>query len=129
MIFEISSEELDIFSIATFNSFTCSTQNILLSMRTLKVELSNTMRQINISANQVSSASGQVSNGAQTLSHGAMQQASSIQELSAQARIGALILTESFRATTIDASMEIRITSTLIIMPKYVSFRGLFCAA
>ncbi len=58
-------------------------QNILLSMRTLKVELSNTMRQINISANQVSSASGQVSNGAQTLSHGAMQQASSIQELAA----------------------------------------------
>lgn len=58
-------------------------QNILLSMRTLKVELSNTMRQINISANQVSSASGQVSNGAQTLSHGAMQQASSVQELAA----------------------------------------------
>ena len=58
-------------------------QNILLSMRTLKVERSNTMRQINISANQVSSASGQVSNGAQTLSHGAMQQASSIQELAA----------------------------------------------
>lgn len=58
-------------------------QDILLSMRTLKVELSNTMRQINISANQVSSASGQVSNGAQTLSHGAMQQASSVQELAA----------------------------------------------
>ncbi len=58
-------------------------QNILLSMRTLKVELSNTMRQINVSANQVSSASGQVSNGAQTLSNGAMQQASSVEELAA----------------------------------------------
>lgn len=58
-------------------------QNILMSMRTLKVELSNTMRQINVSANQVSSASGQVSTGAQTLSHGAMQQASSVEELAA----------------------------------------------
>ena len=35
-------------------------QSILLSMRTLKMELSGTMRQIDSSAGQVSSASGQV---------------------------------------------------------------------
>lgn len=58
-------------------------QSILLSMRTLKLELSGTMQQINSSAGQVSSASGQVSTGAQTLSQGAMEQASSIEELAA----------------------------------------------
>ena len=52
-------------------------------MRTLKVELSSTMRQINASAGQVSSASGQVSTGAQTLSQGSMEQASSVEELAA----------------------------------------------
>ena len=58
-------------------------QNILTSMRTLKLELSGTMRQINSSAGQVSSASNQVSMGAQTLSQGSMEQASSIEELAA----------------------------------------------
>ena len=58
-------------------------QSILLSMRTLKMELSGTMRQIDSSAGQVSSASGQVSTGAQPLSQGSMEQASSVQELAA----------------------------------------------
>ena len=58
-------------------------QSILLSMRTLKLELSGTMRQINSAAGQVSAASGQVSTGAQTLSQGSMEQASSIEELAA----------------------------------------------
>ena len=58
-------------------------QSILLSMRTLKMELSGTMRQIDSSAGQVSSASGQVSTGAQTLSQGSMEQASSVEELAA----------------------------------------------
>lgn len=58
-------------------------QNILTSMRTLKVELSGTIRQINASAGQVSSASGQVSVGAQTLSQGSMEQASAVEELAA----------------------------------------------
>ncbi len=58
-------------------------QTILLSMRTLKIELSNTIRQIDNSAGQVSSASGQVSNGAQSLSQGSIQQASSVEELAA----------------------------------------------
>ena len=58
-------------------------QSILLSMRNLKMELSDTMRQIDASATQVSSASDQVSTGAQTLSQGSMMQASSIEELAA----------------------------------------------
>ncbi len=58
-------------------------QSILLSMRTLKVELSNTMRQIDKSATQVSSASSQVSSGAQSLSQGSVEQASSVEELAA----------------------------------------------
>ncbi|MCI9155498.1 MAG: methyl-accepting chemotaxis protein [Lawsonibacter sp.] len=58
-------------------------QNILTSMRTLKMELSNTIRQIDASAGQVSSASGQVSVGAQTLSQGSVEQASSVEELAA----------------------------------------------
>ncbi len=58
-------------------------QSILLSMRTLKVSLSNTIRQIDASASQVSSASGQVSMGAQTLSQGSMEQASAVEELAA----------------------------------------------
>ena len=58
-------------------------QSILLSMRNLKVELSNTIRQINASAGQVSAASGQVSTGAQSLSQGSMMQASSVEELAA----------------------------------------------
>ena len=58
-------------------------QSILQSMRTLKVELSNTMRRIDASASQVSSASGQVSTGAQSLSQGSVEQASSVEELAA----------------------------------------------
>ena len=58
-------------------------QGILQSMRTLKLELSNTMRQIDSAASQVSSASNQVSTGAQTLSQGSMEQASAVEELAA----------------------------------------------
>ncbi len=58
-------------------------QSILMSMRTLKLELSGTMRKIDSSAGQVSSASGQVSTGAQTLSQGSMEQASAVEELAA----------------------------------------------
>ena len=58
-------------------------QTILLSMRNLKVELSNTIRHIDASAGQVSASSGQVATGAQTLSQGAVMQASSVEELAA----------------------------------------------
>ena len=42
---------------------------------------------------------------------------------SAQARMGTLMLLDSFKATTIDAMIETTITSTLMRMPKYVSAR------
>ena len=58
-------------------------QSILRSMRNLKIELSNTMRQIDASAGQVSSASNQVSMGAQSLSQGSVEQASAVEELAA----------------------------------------------
>ena len=42
---------------------------------------------------------------------------------SAQARMGTLILLDSFTATTMEARMEATITATLRNMPKYVSDR------
>ncbi len=42
---------------------------------------------------------------------------------SAQARMGTLMLLDSFSATTMEARMETRMTITLISMPKYVSAR------
>ena len=79
---EMAGQNFDINS-ANPEAYVGKYQNILKSMRHLKVELSGTLRQIDASASQVSSASDQVSNGAQTLSHGAMEQASSIEELAA----------------------------------------------
>lgn len=61
-----------------------SFRNILLSMRHMKVELSDAMRQVNHSASQVSAASNQLSASAQTLSQGTAEQASSVQELAAR---------------------------------------------
>ena len=58
-------------------------QSILVSMRNLKVELSDILRQINESADEVSNASGQVSSSAQNLSQGSVEQASSVQALAA----------------------------------------------
>ncbi len=58
-------------------------RSIMESMRTLKLELSGTMRQIDVSAGQVAAASGQVSAGSQTLSQGSVEQASAVEELAA----------------------------------------------
>ena len=82
LLTEIANQNLDIQS-AHREAYVGGFQSILTSMRTLKMELSGTMRQINASAGQVSSASGQVSSGAQTLSESSMEQASSVEELAA----------------------------------------------
>ena len=82
LLTEMANQNFDIQS-AHRDAYVGQFQSILSSMRHLKVELSNTMRQINNSAGQVSSASGQVSNGAQSLSQGSIQQASSVEELAA----------------------------------------------
>ncbi|MCI8303202.1 MAG: methyl-accepting chemotaxis protein [Lawsonibacter sp.] len=82
LLTEMANQNFDIQS-SHRNAYVGSYQSILGSMRTLKVELSNTIRQIDASASQVSSASGQVSTGAQMLSQGSMEQASAIEELAA----------------------------------------------
>ena len=82
LLTEMANRNFDIQS-AHRDAYVGDFQNILESMRTLKMELSGTMRQINASAGQVSAASGQVSTGAQTLSQGSMTQASSVEELAA----------------------------------------------
>ena len=82
LLTEMASQNFDIQS-AHREAYVGKFQNILLSMRNLKVELSGTIRQIDAAADQVSSASGHVAVGAQTLSQGSMEQASSIQELAA----------------------------------------------
>ncbi len=61
-----------------------SFRDILLSMRNMKVELSNAMRQVNHSAEEVANASNQLSSSAQTLSQGTTEQASSVQELASR---------------------------------------------
>ncbi len=82
LLTEMANRNLDIQS-AHRDAYVGDFQSILLSMRTLKVELSGAMRQINASAGQVSSASAQVSNGAQSLAQGATEQASAVEELAA----------------------------------------------
>lgn len=57
--------------------------DILESVRTIRANLSDTLSQVNQSADQVASGSVQVSDGSQALSQGATEQASSIQQLAA----------------------------------------------
>ncbi len=79
---EMANQNLDINS-SHREAYVGEFQTILLSMRTLKVNLSDTMRRIDAAASQVSSASNQVSNGAQSLSQGSVEQASAVEELAA----------------------------------------------
>ena len=58
-----------------------SFQDILISMRHMKVQLNEIMQQVNCSAQEVSSASVQLSASAQSLSQGTIEQSSSVQEL------------------------------------------------
>ena len=61
-----------------------SFQDILLSMRNMRNELSDAMRQVNYSAGEVANASEQLSVSAQMLSQGTTEQASSVQELASR---------------------------------------------
>lgn len=56
---------------------------MLISLRKMNTNLSNTLRDINQSAEQVAGGSEQVSTGAQALSQGTTEQASSVEELAA----------------------------------------------
>ena len=80
---EMANQNLDIQS-RNREAYVGDFQSILVSMRNLKVQLSDILRQINDSADEVSNASGQVSSSAQNLSQGSVEQASSVQQLAAQ---------------------------------------------
>ena len=80
---EMANQNLDIQS-SHKDAYVGTFQNILLSMRNLKVKLSDTLRQINQAADHVSDVSGQVSQSAQNLSQGSVEQASSVDELAAR---------------------------------------------
>lgn len=80
-----------------------SFRHILLSMRNMKVALSNAMRQVNRSANEVSEASNQLSASAQTLSQGTTEQASSVQELAARISV----ISEQVRDTA-NGALDVR---------------------
>jgi methyl-accepting chemotaxis protein len=79
-ITEISQGHLDIEKMREFRG---SWNPISVSVNSLLDSLSQTMTDINISADQVASGSKQVSNASQALSQGTTEQASSIEELTA----------------------------------------------
>ena len=83
LLHEMANQNLDIHS-QNREAYVGDFQSILISMRMLKLELSDTLLQINTSADQVSNASSQVSSSAQNLSQGTVEQASSVQELAAR---------------------------------------------
>ena len=83
LLTELANQNLDVHT-SHEEAYVGSFRNILLSMRHMKVQLSDVMRQVNHSADQVSSASAQLSDSAQTLSQGTTQHASAVQELAAQ---------------------------------------------
>lgn len=58
-------------------------ESVLLSLRTLVVELTNTMGHINSASDQVAAGAEQLASSATSLSQGATEQASSIEELAA----------------------------------------------
>ncbi|MDE7290343.1 MAG: HAMP domain-containing protein, partial [Oscillospiraceae bacterium] len=62
-------------------------ESIILSLRSFRTDLNQTMEKITVSSDQVASGSEQVALGAQSLSQGATQQASSIEELAAEINI------------------------------------------
>ncbi len=78
-------------------------RDILLAMRGINRNLSNTLTQIHQASDQVAGGSDQVSSGAQALSQGATEQASSIEELSATiTEISAQIKQNADNAQTAD---------------------------
>ena len=79
---EMANGNFDVRSRAT-DKYVGALSAVLESMRKINSNLSDTLAQIDMSAEQVSSGSEQVSTGAQALAQGATEQASAVQELSA----------------------------------------------
>lgn len=79
---EMANGNFDVRSRAT-DKYVGALSAVLESMRKINHNLSDTLAQIDLSAEQVSSGSEQVSTGAQSLAQGATEQASAVEELSA----------------------------------------------
>lgn len=79
---EMANGNFDVRSRAT-DKYVGALSAVLESIRKINSNLSDTLAQIDMSAEQVSSGSEQVSTGAQALAQGATEQASAVQELSA----------------------------------------------
>lgn len=80
LLTELANQNLDIHT-EHEEIYAGSFQNILRSMRHMKIKLNTIMHQVSHSASQVSAASSQLSASAQTLSEGTAEQASSVQQL------------------------------------------------
>ncbi len=80
---EMANQNLDVHT-AHEEVYVGSFQDILFSMRNMRIELSGAVRQVNQSAEGVANASNQLSSSAQMLSQGTTEQASAVQELAAQ---------------------------------------------
>ena len=79
---EMANGNFDVRSRAT-DKYVGALSAVLESIRKINNNLSDTLAQIDLSAEQVSSGSEQVSTGAQALAQGATEQASAVEELSA----------------------------------------------
>ena len=79
---EMANGNFDVRSRAT-DKYVGALRAVLESIRKINSNLSDTLAQIDMSAEQVSSGSEQVSTGAQALAQGATEQASAVEELSA----------------------------------------------
>ena len=79
---EMANGNFDVRSRAT-DKYVGALSAVLESIRKINSNLSDTLAQIDLSAEQVSSGSEQVSTGAQSLAQGATEQASAVEELSA----------------------------------------------
>ena len=79
---EMANGNFDVRSRAT-DKYVGALSAVLESIRKINHNLSDTLAQIDLSAEQVSSGSEQVSTGAQSLAQGATEQASAVEELSA----------------------------------------------
>ena len=86
-----------------YNYYVGDYEQLLLHMRHINKELSNTLAQINTASAQVSAGAEQVSSGAQSLAQGATEQASAVEELS---------------ATINDISMDSQKTAKLALQSK-----------
>ena len=80
-----------------------SFQDILHSMRNMRLELSSAMRQVNHSADEVANASNQLSSSAQILSQGTAEQAGSVQELATRISM----ISEEVKDTA-DGALDVR---------------------